>query len=130
MLVFWGMQSTSLLPSLTGTRLVAPDRFLSMGQIKLNCVIMLKWIFDILLWTPSHGSAKVGRPARTYIQKICADTGCSSDDLLEAMDDRGRWRKRVRDIRADGATWWWWWWFKKKLFLHLTVCLTCALMLK
>ena len=31
----------------------------------------------ILLWTPSHGRAKAGRPARTYIQQLGADTRCS-----------------------------------------------------
>ena len=36
---------------------------------------------DILLWTPSHGRVKVGRPARTHIQELCADTGCSLEDL-------------------------------------------------
>ena len=30
----------------------------------------------VLLWTPSHGQAKAGKPARTYIQQLCADTGC------------------------------------------------------
>ena len=45
-------------------------------------------ISDVLLWTPSHRQAKVGRPARTYIQQLCAYTGCSSEDLPEAMDDR------------------------------------------
>ena len=30
-------------------------------------------ISDVLLWTPSHGQAKIGRPARTYIQQPCAD---------------------------------------------------------
>ena len=59
---------------------------------------------DVLLWTPSHGRAKAGRPARTYIQQLCADTGCSIEDLPEAMDDREKWRERVRDIRADGVT--------------------------
>ena len=34
-------------------------------------------IGDVLLWTPSHGRVKAGRPARTYIQQLCADTGCS-----------------------------------------------------
>ena len=24
-------------------------------------------------------------------------------------NDREKWRERVRDIRAGGATWWWWW---------------------
>ena len=32
--------------------------------------------------------AKAGRPARTYIQQLYADTGCSPEDLPEAMDDR------------------------------------------
>ena len=32
-------------------------------------------ISDVLLWTPSHGRAKAGGPARTYIQQPCADTG-------------------------------------------------------
>ena len=40
------------------------------------------------MWTPSHGRAKAGRPARTYIQVPCADTGCSPEDLPEAMDNR------------------------------------------
>ena len=48
-------------------------------------------ISDILLWTPSHGQAKVGQPARTYIQQLCADMGCSLEDLLEAMNNREGW---------------------------------------
>ena len=67
-------------------------------------------ISDVLLWTPTYGRAKAGRPARTYIQHLCDDTGCSPEDLPEAMNDREKWRKRVRDIRAGGTTWWWWWW--------------------
>ena len=63
-------------------------------------------ISDVLLWTPSHGQAKTGRPAKTYIQQICADTGCNPEDLAEAMDDREGWRKSVRDIHADCVTWW------------------------
>ena len=66
-------------------------------------------ISDVLLWTPSYGRAKAGRPARTYIQQLCEDTGCSPEDLPEAMNNRKEWRERVRDIRAGGTTWWWWW---------------------
>ena len=66
-------------------------------------------ISDVLLWTPTHGCASVGRPARTYIQQLCEDTGCNPEDLPEAMSDREKWRETVRDIRAGGATWWWWW---------------------
>ena len=65
-------------------------------------------ISDVLLWTPTYGRAKAGRPARTYIQQLCEDTGCSPEDLPEAMNDREKWRERVRDIRAIGTTWWWW----------------------
>ena len=31
---------------------------------------------DVLLRTPTHGRAKAGRPARTYIQQLCEDTEC------------------------------------------------------
>ena len=61
---------------------------------------------DVLLWTPLHGRAKAGRPARTYIQLLCADTGCSPEDLPEAMDDTEWWEERARDIRANGVTCW------------------------
>ena len=33
-------------------------------------------IRDVLLWTPTHGRSKAGRPARTYIQQLCEDRGC------------------------------------------------------
>ena len=70
-------------------------------------------ISDVLLWTPTYGCAKAGRPARTYIQQLCEDTGCNPEDLPEAKNDREKWRERVRDIRADGTTWWWWFLLKK-----------------
>ena len=42
-----------------------------------------KLISDVLLWTLTHGRAKAGRPARTYIQQLCEDTGCSLEDPPE-----------------------------------------------
>ena len=65
-------------------------------------------ISDVLLRTPTYGRAKAGRPARTYIQQLCEDMGYSPEDLPEAMNDREKWRERVRDIRATSMTWWWW----------------------
>ena len=65
-------------------------------------------ISDVLLWTPAYGQAKAGRPARIYIHKLWEDTGCSLEDLPEAMNNK-KWRERARDIRASGTTWWWWW---------------------
>ena len=69
-------------------------------------------ISDVLLWTATYGRAKAGRPTWTYIQQLCEDTGCSSEDLPKAMNDREKWRERVMDIRASGATWCWWWYLK------------------
>ena len=63
-------------------------------------------IRDVLWWIPTHGRAKAGRPARTYIQQLCEDTGCCPEDLPRAMNDREEWRERVRDIRATSTRWW------------------------
>ena len=64
-------------------------------------------IRDVLLWTPSHGQAKAGRPARTYIQQLCEDTGCSPEDRPESMNNGEEWWERFRDILAGGTRWWW-----------------------
>ena len=44
-------------------------------------------INDVLLWSPSDGRAKSGRPARTYMQQLCGDKGCSLEDVPEEMDN-------------------------------------------
>ena len=87
-----------------------------------------KLVSDVLLWTPTYGQSKAGRPARIYIQQLCEDMGCNPEDLPEAMNNRETWRERVRDIRASRTSWWWWWWWHRpchdifhnsvKLFLH------------
>ena len=59
---------------------------------------------DVLQWTSSHERAKPGRPSRTYIQQLRADTGCSTEDLPKAIDDREVWRERVRNISTDSVT--------------------------
>ena len=66
-------------------------------------------ISGVLQWAPIYDRTKAGWPARIYIQLLCEDTGCSPEDLPEVMNDREKWRQRVRDIRAGGTTWWWWW---------------------
>ena len=60
-------------------------------------------ISDVLQWTPSHGWAKVGQPARTYIQQLWADTGYSLEDLPGAMEDRDGWLERIREILASST---------------------------
>ena len=44
MLELWGVRNTPSLPSIPGLlspEVIAPDRALSIGEIELNCVIML-----------------------------------------------------------------------------------------
>ena len=69
---------------------------------------------DVLLGTPTYDRVNAGRLAQTYIQQLCEDTRCSPEDLPEAMNDREKWREKVRDIHASSTTWWWlcccWWW--------------------
>ena len=73
-------------------------------------------VSDVLLCTPAYGQAKAGQPVRTYIEQLCEDTGCNPEDLPKVMNDREKWRERVRHIRAGGMTWWWWWWWQ----LHIS----------
>ena len=64
-------------------------------------------ISELLLWTASHGRAKAGRPARTYIKQLCADTGCILEDLSVATDNREGSQERVREIwRRDIMMMW------------------------
>ena len=77
----------------------------------INMIWLVSWFYGISTfvgyltpWTPTHGRAKAGRPARTYIQQLCEDMGCCPEDLPRAMNDREEWRERVRDIRATSAT--------------------------
>ncbi len=68
------------------------------GEERTNSSVMYSY-------GPLHmAEQKAGRPARTYIQQLCGDTGCSPEDLPEVMNDWEKWRERVRDIRASGTT--------------------------
>ena len=55
-------------------------------------------VSDLLLRNPLYGRPKVRRPARTYIQLLCVDTGYSPKDLPGAMNYGDGWRKRVTEI--------------------------------
>ena len=52
----------------------------------------------MVLWTPSYGQANTERPAITYLQQLCVDTGCSVVDFPKAIDDRDKWQGRLREI--------------------------------
>ena len=53
-------------------------------------------IIDVFSWTPTPGHICVGRPARIYINQICADTRCSLADVSRAVNDRNGWCICVR----------------------------------
>ena len=63
-------------------------------------------IGDELLWTPSHGRAKVEWPARTYLPQLCTDRECSLEDLPSGMEVRNEWQEKFREIHARGRPWW------------------------
>ena len=86
---------------------------------------------EVLLLNPTHGRAKAGRPAQTYIQQLCEDTGCCPEDLPEAMNDWEMWREGVRDIRATSTTWWYIYIYVYDIYVCVCVCVCvcmCALM--
>ena len=50
----------------------------TVGEVRMN---------DVLLWTPSHGRASVGRPARTYIQQDVVWKTCRNRWMTERNDE-------------------------------------------
>ena len=49
---------------------------------------------------PTHSCTSISWPAKTYIHQLCADTGCSQEDLSRVMTTRYRWWDRVNRICA------------------------------
>ena len=79
-------------------------------------------IRDLLLWTPSYGRGKAGRPARTYIQQLCEDTGCNPEDLPEAMNDR-------EEVATEGPGYPFWWHDMMMVMILTKVCMTAILLM-
>ena len=50
-------------------------------------LLSLKFQWKIISVSWCEKRAKAGRPARTYIQQLCADTGCTPEDLRHDDDD-------------------------------------------
>ena len=49
-------------------------------------------ISNVLLWTPAHGLTSVDITAKTYIHRLCTNTGCRLDDLLRAIASGDVWQ--------------------------------------
>ena len=65
-------------------------------------------VSDVLLWTPTYGRAKAGRPARTYIQQLCEQAavvlillyGCTTWMLTKRLEKKvdGNYTRMLRAI--------------------------------
>ena len=89
MLELWGMRSTFSLLSLPfpfWSRVVAPDRVLSMGQIELNSVLVLNWI----AWNRNVFTFKL----HTYVKLNCLKWNCF------CMLNWNVWNRTVFDIET------------------------------
>ena len=64
-------------------KLDEPDTQDTAGEARTNSSVMYSF------GTPAYGQAKAGRPARTYIQQLCEDMGCSPEDLIGRSGERG-----------------------------------------
>ena len=104
-------------PPRPGFELVSPFLFPTTITITLYIYDSVGEANDVLLWTPSHRSASVGRPINIYGQQLYTDTECSLKDQLKVMVDRDGWRERVRETSASSVIWWWWWWH---IYIFLT----------
>ena len=58
-------------------------------------------ISNVLLWTHSHGQARIGQPARTYLQQLFTDKGCCMEGLQGVIDDR-----QVARESQGNPCWW------------------------
>ena len=54
-----------------------------------------KLISIVLLWTLAYRHTRVSRLARIYIHQLCADAGCSPEELLRKITDRDGWWESV-----------------------------------
>ena len=54
---------------------------------------------DEIMSEVSYGRTRIDWPGGTYIYQLCADIGCSIEDLPGAMDERGgRWERGPENL--------------------------------
>ena len=58
-------------------------------------------IKDVLLWTPNHGTTKLGRWRKSYVKQLCDHTGLTTKELKIAMKDRTTWTKLLKVLEKQ-----------------------------
>lgn len=58
---------------------------------------------EVLLWEPSNGKRSRGKPRKTYVDQLIADTVCTYEDLANLMDDRDRWKELINESPASST---------------------------
>ena len=61
-------------------------------------------ISDVLLWTPHMDGQQENDQHEHTFSSYVRIRDVVPEDLPEAMNDKEKWRERVRDIRASGTT--------------------------
>ena len=57
---------------------------------------------SLILWEPTKGKAKVGRPTMTYIDNLRCDLDVEEvKEIRTAMNNRVKWRELSRRVRAE-----------------------------
>ena len=80
-------------------------------------------ISDVLLWTPSYGRAKAGRPARTYVRiRDVALWTCQKRWTIERSDERGSEISVLTAWHDDDE---WWYMYKEYFALNNLQWLIC-----
>ena len=58
----------------------------------------------LLLWEPTQGKRKPGKPTYTYVDQLRDDAGLEKYHLKEMMQKREEWRGDVQYVRANSST--------------------------
>ena len=49
-------------------------------------------VADLILWQPTQGKRKAGRPSTTYVDVLCSDTQLRPNEMQNCMTERPQWR--------------------------------------
>ena len=61
-------------------------------------------VSNLITWQPTQGKRRAGRPTKTYVDQLQADTGYTTGEIESCMENRNLWRALigVRQMTPDG----------------------------